>query len=119
MRSLIFCLFVSVIVSVTTFPVHAGSVDGARKRVGTVQGFKVQTYKLAFNPGEPAIVRVQGDGDTELSLVILDPKGKRVAADSNSSDKLSVRWTPKNSEPYQIKIYNRGGVPNRFLLRTN
>jgi hypothetical protein len=119
MRSLIFCLFAGVVLLGTTVPAEAGASKGSIKRVATVQGFYSITYKVAFKPGKPAVVLVQGDGDTALSLVILDPQGKRVTSDSKNGDKPSVRWTPTTDEPYQIKIYNRGGVPNRFLLRTN
>jgi hypothetical protein len=97
---------------------EAGAAKGVLKKVYTVQGFHVRTIKVAFTPDEPAVVTVQGDGDTALRLVVLDARGKRVAG-AKAGDKGRVRWTPTSSEPYRIKVYNRGGVPNRFLLRTN
>jgi hypothetical protein len=52
-------------------------------------------------------------------LVVLDAQGKRVAIDSRNPDRPTVRWTPQATGVYQIKVFNRGGVPNRVALRTN
>jgi hypothetical protein len=96
----------------------AGAPGGPVRRVSTVQGFHVRTFRLAFTPGTPAVVAVQGDGDTALSLVVLDALGRRVTA-ARSGDSPAARWAATDAGPYQVKVYNRGGVPNRFLLRTN
>jgi hypothetical protein len=36
-----------------------------------------------------------------------------------NTDRFELKWTPTSSEPYAIKIKNRGGVPIRFQLKTN
>jgi hypothetical protein len=100
-------------------PIQAGAAPKAVRHTGTVQGFHTMTFKVRFQAGQPAVVVVQGDGDTPLALVVLDAHGKRVAADAVNVDRPAVRWTPASAEPYQVKVVNRGGVPNRFLLRTN
>jgi hypothetical protein len=99
--------------------VLAGSAKGPLKRTNTVQGFQTLTYKVRFEPGKPAVVIVQGDGDSPLILLIVDSEGKRVTADVKNIDRPAVKFTPTSAEPYFLKIRNRGGVPNRFLLRTN
>jgi hypothetical protein len=119
MRTFILFLFAGLIVVGTTLPVQAGAAKGPVKRVATVQGFGSVTLKVTFKPGQKAIVQVQGDGDTTLALVVLDRQGRRIGVSSKNVDKHILRWTPESNEPYQIKVYNRGGVPNRFLLRTN
>ncbi len=102
-----------------TLSIQAGAEKGPLKRVSTVQGFSTVTFKVSFKPGERAVVVVQGDGDTTLAVVILDNEGRRVAASTKNVDRHLLRWTPDSEERYQIKVYNRGGVPNRFQLRTN
>jgi hypothetical protein len=97
----------------------AGAAAGPAARTNTVQGFHTMTFTMRFAPGRPAVVTVQGDGDTPLELVVLDARGKRVAADAKNGDRPSVRWTPAGAEPYRVKVINRGGVPNRISLRTN
>jgi hypothetical protein len=119
MRSLFLFLFAGVILVGAALPTEAGAARGSLKRVATVQGFGSVTFKVAFKPGHKAVVVVQGDGDTTLALVVLNHQGHRVGVSSKNADKHVLRWTPDSSEPYQIKVFNRGGVPNRFLLRTN
>jgi hypothetical protein len=119
MRAFILSLCAGTVLLGTTLPVQAGADNGPLKRVATVQSFSSVTFKVAFTPDEKAVVVVQGDGDTTLAVVILDHKGRRVAASTKNVDKHTLRWTPDSDERYQIKVYNRGGVPNRFQLRSN
>jgi hypothetical protein len=100
-------------------PLFAGAVNGPRNRTNTVQGFHTMTYKIRFEPGKTAVVEVQGDGDSPLILVVVDPQGKRVVSDVKNNDRPKVRFTPTSQEPYSLKIMNRGGVPCSFRLRTN
>jgi hypothetical protein len=119
MRTFFLCLCACTVVLGMSLCVQAGAADGPLKRVSTVQSFSSRTYKVAFVPGKKAVVQVQGDGDTMLALVVLDHEGRRIAVSSKNEDKHTLRWMPATREPYQIKVYNRGGVPNRFRLRTN
>lgn len=98
---------------------EAGRRAGPASKVFTVQGFRVLTVKVKFTPGQTASVSVVGDGDSPLALIVLDANGKRAAADTKNTDRFSVRWTADGDEPYRIKVYNRGGVPVRFSLKTN
>jgi hypothetical protein len=52
-------------------------------------------------------------------VVVLDPQGRRVAIDVKNADRPTARWTPATGGLYQVKVVNRGGVPNQFHLRTN
>jgi hypothetical protein len=119
MRPILFCVAAAVLFAGAGRQAEAGAVKGAIKRVNTVQGFHVMTYKVTFEPGHLAVVTVQGDGDTALAVVILDAQGRRVAAGRKVGEVSRVRWTPASNGPYRIRIHNRGGVPNRFLLQTN
>jgi hypothetical protein len=100
-------------------PAQAGATKGPVRKTYTVQGFHTLTVKVAFQAGKPATVQVQGDGDTPLGIVVLDADGKRVAVDGKNPDNPSARWVPTQQGTYRIKIVNRGGVPNRIILRTN
>ena len=77
------------------------------------------TYDVKFAPGKPAVVTVVGDGDAPLAVAIFDSAGKPVVMDTKNTDKFEMKWTPKSAEPYSIRIRSRGGVPTRFLLKTN
>jgi hypothetical protein len=98
---------------------EAGRLKGPASKVFVVQGFHSRTVKVQFRPNEPAAVEVIGDGDAPLAVVILTPDGKRVAADSRNTNRFELRWDARAAQPYQVKVYNRGGVPVRFRLRSN
>ena len=97
----------------------AGPVRGAVNVTRTVQGFRALVFKTGFHPGQPAVVVVHGDGDTNLDLYVYDSQRRLVAKDTGPTDRCRVSWTPQGDEPYTIRVVNRGGVPNRFRLRTN
>jgi hypothetical protein len=107
------------LVAVLAAPGWAGAARGPVRRTLTVQGFHTMTLRLSFQPGQAAVVDVQGDGDSPLVVLVLDAQGRRVALDRRNPDRLNVRWTATSGAAYQIKVVNRGGVPNRFALRTN
>jgi hypothetical protein len=100
-------------------PSLAGATKGPVRVGGLVQGFQGVKTKLSFKPGQQAVVTVEGDGDSPLALVVLDARGRRVVADTRNTDRLTVRWAPRGREPYVIAVINRGGVPNRFVMRSN
>jgi len=102
-----------------SLPTLAGASRGPYRRTASIHGFHTLTLRVSFQPGRSALVQVQGDGDSPLSLSVLDARGRRVAGDSRNPDRPSVRFTPTEQGPYQIKVTNRGGVPNRVVVRTN
>lgn len=97
----------------------AGRIPGPGRKTAHVQGFAAVTYKVKFAPGQPAVVRVVGDGDSPMAVGVYDSAGRPAAVDTKSTDRFELRWTPRSPEPYTIKVMNRGGVPIRFVLRTN
>src|SRR5262245_55411850 len=103
-----------------SLPILAGAAGGPARRTATVQGFQTKTLRMTFEPGRPVVLRLKGDGDTPLGLMILDAQGHQIARVGSSPDaRTTARWTPKSAGPYVIKIVNRGGVPTRFVVRTN
>lgn len=76
-------------------------------------------YNISFRGGEPALVMVIGDGDTDLDLYVYDSNGNLVAYDDDYSDNCVCTWTPRWTGKFRIKIVNRGNVYNRYVLTTN
>jgi hypothetical protein len=97
----------------------AGRLKGPASKVFLVQGFRSLALTVQFKPNQPAIVRVIGDGDAPLAVVILGPDGKRITADTRNTDRFVLRWNAQSTQPYRVKVYNRGGVPVRFRLSSN
>lgn len=102
-----------------TASAEAGRVPRPGKKLAQVQGFSSVSYSVDFAPGKPAEIKVTGDGDAPLAVVILDFAGRRVVVDGRNTDNFTLRWTATSSRPYKVVIYNRGGVPVRFHLKTN
>lgn len=85
----------------------------------SVQAGHFDQYEIAFNGGEVAAVGVDGDDDTDLDLYVYDENGNLVAKDDDLSDHCLVRWVPKWDGKFYIRIYNRGGVYNNYVMATN
>ncbi len=84
-----------------------------------MDGFDTDTYVVPFAAGEPAVVVLKGDGDTILDLKVYDENGHLIAADVDEGAGALVKWTPRWSGKYIIKVVNHGPVYNHYRLATN
>jgi hypothetical protein len=98
---------------------HAGTVGGSTRTVEQVKANITDVYNLSFIAGQEAIVDVKGDGDTDLDLYIYDSSGNLITKDEDYTDHCVARWTPKWTGKFTIKVKNRGGVPNDYVMTTN
>ena len=87
--------------------------------VGQVEAGSTDVYDLAFAGGSEASVYVEGDGDTDLDLYVLDELGNQVCAHADNSDVMSCSWTPASTGEFRVEIENLGGVYNEYFLWTN
>ncbi len=96
---------------------------------GRQGGPKVSTARLgaglshrfgeSFEAGRPAVVFLEGDGDTDLSLSVKGPNGQTACSDSSPGDVKLCAWTPERRGGYAVEVLNRGRVANRYALATN
>ena len=98
---------------------HRGAVGGPKRHVDYVNGHSYDTYSCSFVKGRLAEVGLSGDGDTDLDLYVYDSNGNLIASDTDYSDDCYVRWVPKWTGRYTIKIVNRGPVYNQYIILTN
>jgi hypothetical protein len=96
-----------------------GAAGGPRRVCDSVNGNCTDIWRITFRAGEPAYVAVSGDGDTDLDLYVYDDKGNLIDSDTDYTDNCVCTWTPRWTGNFRIKIVNRGGVYNRYILRTN
>ena len=97
----------------------AGAVPGPKTAADRVEAFDTDAYVVRFEAGEPALVALKGDGDTTLELKVCDENGYLITADLDEGDGALVKWTPKWTGKFTIKVVNRGPVYNRYRLGTN
>ena len=103
----------------TPFFANAGNVNGKTYTKETVKAYSTDNYTVTFRGSEEAVVAVDGDGDTDLDLYVYDENGNLVGSDTDSTDTCVVKWTPKWTGKFTIRVQNRGSVYNRYEIATN
>lgn len=97
----------------------AGSVNGPQHKKDTVNANSTDVYNIVFEEERLAIVRVSGDGSTDLDCFVYDNKDNLIGEDSNNVDECLIMFTPKWTGKFKVKIKNLGSQPNEYSLTTN
>jgi hypothetical protein len=95
-----------------------GAASGPKRWTELVRSGETDRYRVGFRGGEPAMVAVSGDGDSDLDLYILDERGNVVCKDEQRSDDMACRWTPQRSGEYTIAVRNLG-IANQYVAIHN
>lgn len=98
---------------------HRGAVNGPSKTYETVRAGDTDIYRISFVAGYLAEILVSGDGDTDLDLYVYDSNGNLIESDTDYTDDCYVRWVPRWTGSFIVKIVNRGRVYNRYVMLTN
>lgn len=98
---------------------HRGAVNGLSKTYETVRAGDTDIYRISFVAGYLAEILVSGDGDTDLDLYVYDSNGNLIESDTDYTDDCYVRWVPRWTGSFIVKIVNRGRVYNRYVMLTN
>lgn len=98
---------------------HRGAVGGPKRGAFAVYAGCYNDFTVNFTKGNLAEVLVSGDGDTDLDLYIYDSNGNLIASDTDYTDDCYVRWVPAWTGRYTIRVVNRGGVYNNYIVLTN
>jgi hypothetical protein len=102
-----------------TPPVQAGADGGPKVGTKVVRAYATDSFVVKFTGGAPAMVYVEGDGDTDLDLYVFDETGKLIGADEDDTDVCLVTWTPRRTGMFTIRVVNRGALSNRYTIVTN
>jgi hypothetical protein len=85
----------------------------------SVNAGETNVYTMTFRGGEEAVIRVRGDLDTILVLEVRDENGKLIARDNDLIPPCVVRFTPKWTGPFTVRVINTGTVYNNYTIETN
>ena len=96
-----------------------GAVGGPKYAYGRVYARSYTYYDQKFWADAMAEVVVSGDGDTDLDLYVYDENGNLITSDTDYTDDCYVRFYPRWTGRFRIKIVNRGGVYNDYAIVTN
>jgi hypothetical protein len=91
-----------------------GRTAGPRVVQALIGGGRLHSFTETFHAGRPAVVYIEGDGDTNLTL-----KVGSACRDQRPGDVKICAWTPTRSEVVRVEIANVGRVDNRVILGTN
>lgn len=72
-----------------------------------------------FIAGEEAKVTIDGDGDTDLDVYVYDEFGNLMDSDTDDLDYCIVRFIPRWTGKFVIKVVNLGNVYNEYTICTN
>lgn len=84
-----------------------------------VRGYSTDVYHMTFVGREWEVLAVSGDGSTDIDLYVYDENNNLVAKDDDNSDDCLVRFIPRWTGNFTIKVVNRGRYANRYTLASN
>lgn len=96
-----------------------GALNGPKYAYEVVNANSTDSYNIYFVGGQTAEIAVSGDHDTDLDLYVYDENGNLIVCDTDYTDQCYVRWCPRWTGNFNIRIKNRGSVYNRYALVTN
>ena len=95
---------------------HAGRVGGGVCNTTSVNAYSTDVFRVTFQGGQPAKLAIQGDGDTDLDVMVYDENGNLVAADTDPTDRCHVAWHPIWTGQFTIRVINHGDVYNNYVI---
>ena len=95
-----------------------GAVSGPGRAVTVVRSGGADSFRVTFRGGEPAIVAISGDGDSDLDLEVYDENGGLICRANGATDDEVCRWTPRWTGQFRIRVVNLG-VANRYVIAHN
>src|SRR5262245_43786013 len=107
------------LLTVNVIPGFAGACGGPKYGRHRIEAYGVRYFTVCFRGREEAHIDVVGDGDTDLDLYVYDSAGNLIVSDTDESDVCCVKWVPRWTGNFTIKVVNLGGVYNDFEISTN
>ena len=99
--------------------IDRGSLRGPRQLYGQVASATRREHTIEFRGGEPAVVYVSGDGDSDLDLFVYDESGQLVASATGPRDECVARWQPDRQGRFRVEVRNLGPASNWYWMATN
>jgi hypothetical protein len=109
-------LMVTLLILTTSVPSFAQQIY---MRTDVVAPHGTNVYHWTFVGRELEVLGLSGDGDTDLDLYVYDENGYLVAKDDDFSDDCLVRFTPRWTGSFTIRVVNRGPYANKYTIGTN
>jgi hypothetical protein len=95
------------------------SAQNLHLHTDVVRAYSTDVYHMAFVGREWEVLVVSGDGSTDLDLYVYDENNNLIASDEDDADDCVVRFIPRWTGNFTVKVVNRGKYANRYTLGTN
>jgi hypothetical protein len=87
-------------------------------KVDRVSAHSTNLFNVQIWEGETTEIQINGDGDTDLDLIVYDGRGREVGRSDSYSDSESVSITAAYNDVLTVKVINLGSVYNEFVIST-
>jgi hypothetical protein len=84
--------------------------------LGVVGARRADVYHMTFRAGDTTVIRVHGDGSTDLDLYVYDRFGNLIASDIRTGDDCAVWLTVFENGPFTIRVVNLGYESNLYTM---
>ena len=81
---------------------------------GCVRAHGTDSWTLKLAGGVPAMITVEGDGDTDLDAYLYDENGNLIDFDDDITDFCILEVTPRWTGEFELVIKNLGAVANIY-----
>ena len=97
-----------------------GVVSGQVYSIAEIGAGAEDTYTpLEYEGDSYAEVYVEGQGGTDLNVMVYDSAGRLVCTDTDVSAIAYCGWRPVSKEAFSVVILNRGATRSAYTLITN
>lgn len=79
-----------------------------------VQAYSSNYYTYDCYRGGSVGVALEGDGDTDIDVIVTDSRGNVVASDIDYTDICVVQFFARSGVTYSIEVRNLGSVWNQY-----
>ena len=97
-------------------PAQVSAAAASDVRVDVARPFDTDVWTMTLTAGESHLIVVDGDGSTDLDIYLYDENGNLVAMDEDYTDFCVVSLTPRWTGSFSLRIVNRGGSANGYVL---
>jgi hypothetical protein len=94
----------------------ASPVGGAKYDADVLGGFASVDYTVNLWGGEATVIRLSGDGDSDLDLLVFDENGNLIAEDLSYSDQAMAIVEPRWTGQFTVRVINAGARANAYTI---
>ena len=96
-----------------------GTPEGPKSDYKTVAGLDSLNYWITFEGESLAEIAVIGNSKTNLNVYIYDEENNLITKDDKIGDNCYVKWRPRWTGSFKIRVENKGKLLNKFLIAIN